>query len=110
MAIERRESHLWITALVLLIAFVISTLLVVHVILVGNPQAGEVRPSLIPAVVALSALVLLFCFYVIYSRVSLAKVRRLYESQAVRDSLTGLLNRRSFGEQMRRAMATAGYI
>jgi diguanylate cyclase (GGDEF)-like protein len=103
--IERREGYLWTTALLLLLVFVVATLLVAHVIVVGGPEAGAQRPSLIPALVALSMLILAFCAYVLYARRSFSKVRRLFEARAVRDALTGLLNRQSFPERVRREMA-----
>ena len=106
-AIERRESHLWGVALALLLVFVSATLLVAHLIIVGSPETGAERPNLIPALVGLSLLVIVFCIYVLYSRTSFGRVRRLFEARAMRDTLTGLLNRQSFPERVEREMAIA---
>jgi diguanylate cyclase (GGDEF)-like protein len=103
-SIERQESHLWAIALVLLLVFVVATLFVAQVILIGDPTAGAARPDLLPALVGLSLLVLVFCAYVLYARRSFSRVRRLFEAQAVRDSLTGLLNRQSFPGRVRQEM------
>jgi diguanylate cyclase (GGDEF)-like protein len=103
-SIEKQESHLWAIALVLLVVFVSATLLVGYVVLVGDPGAGVQHPGLVPAIVGLSLLVLVFCVYVIYARTSFSRVRRLFEAQAVHDSLTGLLNRQSFPVRVRQEM------
>jgi diguanylate cyclase (GGDEF)-like protein len=104
-AVERRESRLWWVAIALLVMFVAATLSAAYVITVAGPNAASHGSRLVPALIGFSVLVLVFCVYVVVSRSAFTRVRRIFEAQAVRDSLTGLLNRQSFPDQVRREMA-----
>lgn len=103
--IERRESHLWLTALLLLLLFALATGFAFYFGVIDDAVLGVERRVVVTSLLALIALSLVFCAWVAVSRQSFARIRRMFEAQAMRDSLTGLLNRQSFGEQVRQQMA-----
>ncbi|MDH3745864.1 MAG: diguanylate cyclase [Acidobacteriota bacterium] len=97
--IEKRESHLWMVALALLLIFVGVTLAGFYIFFAQSDESSD--PSLtIKALAGLSILVVLFCVYVVHTRADFSRVRKLFEAQAMRDSLTGLLNRQTFPKRL----------
>jgi diguanylate cyclase (GGDEF)-like protein len=103
--IERRESHLWLTALLLLLVFALATGVVFYFGVVDDAVLGVERRVVVTSLLALFGLSVVFCAWVAVSRRSFSRIRRMFEAQAMRDSLTGLLNRQSFSEQARQQMA-----
>jgi diguanylate cyclase (GGDEF)-like protein len=107
-AIERHERQLWAVALVLLLA--LSGLIVVAFVALLDPEsaAGSLAASeLETALGGLLVLVVLFCLYSLQAHRSFQGVRRLYQQQALRDPLTGLLNRQSFADRFAVEVARA---
>lgn len=103
-AIERRENHLWLTALGLLLIFVAAMAAIFFLSVVDDAPLGAERRTLVTALISLFALCILFCAWVVVSRRSFSRIRRMFEAQAMRDPLTGLYNRQSFGERVRQEM------
>jgi len=68
-------------------------------IVVGN-EYFEDQPTVKMALWGVGVLIALFCTYVIHTRTALVKMRRLFEKQATRDPLTGLLNRQFFDDRV----------
>ena len=95
-SIERRERHLWIVTLFLLALFAGVTILTYALLM--DSAAFEGRPSngLATALIGLLVLIALFCAYALHTHNSFSSMRLLYQKQAQRDLLTGLLNRQSF--------------
>jgi diguanylate cyclase (GGDEF)-like protein len=55
----------------------------------------------------LVVLIMLFCGYVLHTRSTFGKMRRLFEKQAMRDALTGLFNRQYLNDRMGEEIARA---
>jgi diguanylate cyclase (GGDEF)-like protein len=106
--IERREWQLWILTLTLLMIFVGVTV-VAYYILVDERSAGSAGiPSIAyRALPGLVVLIMLFCGYVLHTRSTFGKMRRLFEKQAMRDALTGLFNRQYLNDRMDEEIARA---
>lgn len=107
-AIERRERHLLVLTLFLLVLFALVTI-VTFAVLIDPRSIGELlHPSILPrALVGLLVLIGLFCAYVLHTHNSFGRIRRLYQLQALRDPLTGLFNRQSFRERFDEQVARA---
>ncbi len=100
--ITRRENHLWVIALALLILVVVVA---AGAFLVLFNRAEGIDPAqrslLLRGLAGLLVLTVLFCVYVLHSRATFGRIRQLFEAQALRDTLTGLFNRQSFPERAR---------
>ncbi len=107
-SIERRERHLWVVTLLLLFLFAGVTVVTFTTLVDSNSQDGPLGHALRPrALVGLLLLTGLFCAYALNTHSSFSKIRRLYQNQALRDPLTGLLNRQSFRTRFDEEVARA---
>lgn len=99
--IERREWQLWALTLTLLVVFVSVTVLASYMLIEHDPEGSSMVRHMtyrgLPGVVVLIAL---FCAYILHTRVTFGRMRRLFERQAMRDALTGLLNRQYFSDRI----------
>lgn len=106
--IERREWHLWVLTLTLLLVFVGVTVLTSYILLEHEPESSGLFHLMVyrglPGLVVLMAL---FCAYILHTRVTFGRMRRLFEKQAMRDALTGLLNRQYVGDRLGEELARA---
>jgi len=105
--IERREWQLWMLTLALLMAFMGVTVGTYSVILNDSSRSPEIDSVAGWALPGLVVLITLFCVYVIHTRVLFGKMRRFFEKQAMRDTLTGLFNRQYFADRMGEEIARA---
>jgi diguanylate cyclase (GGDEF)-like protein len=101
--IESRERHLWYLALTLILF--LGSLTVAAFFVAGSESQDQSTVN--RALWGVSVLIALFCAYVVHARVTLVKLRRLFEKQAMRDHLTGLLNRQYFNDRVREEIARA---
>jgi diguanylate cyclase (GGDEF)-like protein len=106
--IERREWHLWILAIVLILGLGSLTLVAYAAVLdlpSTHSRGGE--PATHGALWGLGGLIFLFCTYVLHSHSALVKMRGTLERKAIRDDLTDLYNRpyftRRFMEEISRS-------
>jgi diguanylate cyclase (GGDEF)-like protein len=107
--IERREWHLWALTLTLLLVFVGVTALTSYILLQHEPEdSGLVHLMVYRGLPGLGVLMTLFCVYILHTRVTFGRMRRLFEKQAMRDALTGLLNRQYVGDRLGEELARAG--
>jgi diguanylate cyclase (GGDEF)-like protein len=67
---------------------------------VVGSEYPEDRSTANMALWGVSLLITLFCAYVVHTRVAMVSMRRLFERQAIRDPLTGLLNRQYFNDRV----------
>ncbi|HEX9758338.1 MAG TPA: diguanylate cyclase [Nitrospiria bacterium] len=99
--IEKREWQLWVLTLTLLIAF--GGFAVVTFFIFSSDGDG-VSPAFnfisYKEITGFVILIGLFCGYAVQARVSIGRTRRLLEKQAMRDTLTGLLNRQYLDERI----------
>ena len=97
--IERKESHLWFITLGLLLLFA-GILIATYFVIVNESYlgSGELESTIYKALWGLSILTVLFSLYVLHSRSTFRKVKKLFEVHALRDSLTGLYLRYYFEE------------
>lgn len=102
--IERREWHLWYLALALIL-FLGS--LTVVTFFVAGPEHSYDQSSLNMALWGASILIAIFCAYIVHTRRTLVRIRSLFKNQAIRDHLTGLLNRQYFNDRVQEEMARA---
>jgi diguanylate cyclase (GGDEF)-like protein len=111
--IERREWHLWTLTLTLLLVFVAVTVLTSYLLLQNEPDGGQAHGSRLLHLMVyrglpgLVVLIALFCAYILHTRVTFGRMRRLFEKQAMRDALTGLLNRQYFADRLDEELARA---
>lgn len=111
--IERREWQLWSLTLTLLVVFVAVTVLTSYLLLQHEPEASEFEGSRLLHLMVyrglpgLVVLIALFCVYILHTRVTFGRMRRLFEKQAMRDALTGLLNRQYFADRLSEELARA---
>ncbi len=106
--IERREWHLWALTLTLLVVFVGVTVLTSFILLQNEPEgSGLFHLMVYRGLPGLVVLIALFCVYVLHTRVTFGRMRRLFEKQAMHDALTGLLNRQYFADRLGEELARA---
>ena len=106
--LEKRERHLWIATLFLLFVFAAATVVTFSTLVDSSSLAGGFRGSLrLPAFVGLVVLTALFAAYALQTHANFSAIRGLYHKQALRDPLTGLLNRQSFPERFEQEVARA---
>jgi diguanylate cyclase (GGDEF)-like protein len=106
--IEKRERHLLVLTLFLLLFFTVVTLVTFAVLVDSAPLEGRLHEALLPtALGGLLLLITFFCAYVFRSHINFARIRRLYQMQALRDPLTGLYNRQSFRDRFDREVSRA---
>ncbi len=111
--IERREWQLWTLTLTLLLVFVGVTVLTSYILLQHEPEGPEAEGSRLLHLMVyrglpgLVVLIALFCVYVLHTRVTFGRMRRLFEKQAMHDALTGLLNRQYFADRLGEELARA---
>ncbi len=106
--LERRERHLWLLALFLLLFLALVTIVTLAFLVDTGPGAGVLGPAgRRAALVGFLLLIGLFCAYALDAHSSFRKVRRLFQTQALKDPLTGLLNRQSFEGRFDEAAARA---
>jgi diguanylate cyclase (GGDEF)-like protein len=99
--IERKESHLWVITLGLLM-FYPGVLMATYFVIIREAYqgSGDLESTIYKALGGLSILTVLFSIYVVHSRRSFRKVKKLFEVHAMRDSLTGLFHRYYFEERV----------
>ncbi len=106
--IERREWQLWALTLTLLAVFVGVTVLMSYNLLQDEPPgSGLFHLMAYRGLPGLVVLIALFCVYVLHTRVTFGRIRRLFEKQAMHDALTGLLNRQYVGDRLGEELARA---
>lgn len=106
--IERREWQLWALTLTLLVVFVGVTGLTSYILLQSEPDgSGLFHLMVYRGLPGLVVLIALFCIYVLHTRVTFGRMRRLFEKQAMHDALTGLLNRQYVGDRLDEELARA---
>lgn len=99
--IERREWQLWALTLTLLVASASVTVLLSYLLVKADSDQPDLsRLMATRGLPGLVVLIALFCAYVLHTRVTFGRMRRLFQKQAMRDALTGLFNRRYFNERM----------
>lgn len=99
--IEQRESNLWYITLGLLILFGGTAAAIFLMILGEDRTTSEVMRSVgFRATGGFFILLFLFSAYVLHSRTTFGRVKRLLEKQALHDPLTGLFNRRYFDDRI----------
>jgi uncharacterized membrane protein YcjF (UPF0283 family) len=105
---ESRERHLWWITLFLLFLFAIATAVAFYFLVAPSSLdlglAQAMRPT---ALGGLLVLTVLFSAYVMQARLNFVRLRRLYQRQALRDPLTGLLNRHTIDDRIAEEMARA---
>ncbi|MCZ6727015.1 MAG: diguanylate cyclase [Acidobacteria bacterium] len=107
-SIERRERHLWLVILFLLFLLAVVTIVTFSVLVDSSSLDGRLARAVRPtALVGLLLLIGLLCAYAFQTHLTFRNIRRLYYEQALRDSLTGLLNRQSFEHRFDEAVARA---
>jgi len=74
---------------------------------VVGSEYPEDRSTANLALWGVSLLITLFCAYVVHTRIAMVGMRRLFEKQAIRDPLTGLLNRQYFNDRVQEEIARA---
>src|SRR6266576_2626539 len=101
-AIEKKESHLWLLTLSLLILYA-GILIATYFVIVSESRAraDSLESMAYKALGGLSILTILFSGYVLHSRVTFKRVKKIFEIHAMRDSLTGLYNRYYFEERIK---------
>jgi diguanylate cyclase (GGDEF)-like protein len=77
----------------------LGCLTVAAYVVVGNEYFDD-QPTVKMALWGVGILIALFCTYVVHTRMALVRMRRLFEKQATRDQLTGLLNRQFFDDRV----------
>lgn len=95
--IDRREWHLWFLALVIIL--VLGGITAVTYFFIGRETLhdfSDFRSMANTALGGLGVLIVLFCAYVINTRITFGKMKNILERQAIRDQLTDLYNRRYF--------------
>lgn len=106
--VEGRENHLWWITLFLLFLFAVVTAVAFYFLIdpstMDQGLARAIRPTALGGLVLLT---LLFSVYVLQARMNFSKLRILYQRQALRDSLTGLLSRHSIDDRLLEEMARA---
>lgn len=99
--IERREWQLWAMSLGMIIILGSITALT-YFYLFGDTYQSSIFSRTIAnrAIGGVYVLIILFCVYIVHTRVVVGNMRGLLERQATRDSLTDLYNRSYFKEQL----------
>ncbi len=99
--IERREWHLWFLAIALIL-FLGTLTVATYFFTVGEyfEDSSITRSMATRALWGVCILITLFCVYILHTHMTLGKTRRLLETQALRDPLTGLFNRQYFKDRM----------
>lgn len=106
--IERREWHLWLLAIVLIAGLSTITILTYFFIIDETYHNFNLTRSVANrALGGLAILIVLFCAYVINTRLVLKRMRDTLEYQAIRDNLTDLYNRRYFRERLEEELKRA---
>ncbi len=106
--IQRRETQLWTLTVLLLVIFLGAVVASFYLLASRAPLVLSLgRTSTLGAAAGLVVLTTLFCLYVFNSRTNFGRMRTLLSAQALRDPLTGLLNRQSFGERIEAEVARA---
>ncbi len=105
-SVQRREAHLWVVALALLVLLVAVNVGTSYVLGASN-DSWSIGTNSVRGLVGVALLTVVFCGYVVYARSSFAQIRRLFEVQAMRDPLTGLLNRKPFAARAAQEIARA---
>ncbi len=106
--IERKESHLWFITLGLLMLYA-GVLIATYLVIASESHAGsnDLESTIYRALGGLTVLTVLFSTYVLHTRSAFKRVKRLFEIQAMRDSLTGLYNRYYFEERIKEEILRA---
>jgi len=99
--IQSHEWHLWYLALILILFF--GGLTITTFFFIGNNFFSEVgisKSNANKALWGLSILIILFCAYILRTRVTLGKMYGVIQTQANHDDLTKLYNRRYFSTRI----------
>lgn len=106
--IENHEWHLWTLTLGLLIVLGGLTAGTFLFLLSDLNQNLDKTPAYVrQSVAAFSALILLFCIYVVHTRMSFRKIREVLWKETPYDDLTNLYNRRHFNVLIREEIIRA---
>jgi len=100
--IERREWHLWFLTLGILIVYA-AIITGTYVVIASEFYSGfeGLESTVYRALGGLSILTILFAIYVLHTRFTFRRVKRMLEINAMRDTLTGLYNRYYFEERVK---------
>jgi len=100
--IDTREWHLWFMTLGLLILYA-GILIATYFVIAHETYSGfeGLESTVYRALGGLSILTILFTVYVLHTRMTFWRVKRILEIYAMRDMLTGLYNRQYFEERMK---------
>jgi len=105
--IETHEWHLWFLAFVLILAIGSITAGTYFFILSESGLNLTGTRTVTRALIGMVVLIVLFCAYVIHTRIAFGNIRAVLQEQAFRDPLTDLYNRQYFnhriGEEITRA-------
>lgn len=106
--VERREWQLWAMALGLIIILG-SITAGTYFYLFGDTYQSSIfsRTMANRALGGLYILIILFCAYVVHTRIVVRKMKGQMDAQAIRDSLTDLYNRPYFKEQFEEELKRA---
>lgn len=108
-SIERRERRFWVLTLFLL--FILAGVTIVTSLALVDSNSPDARLSRVvrpTALVGILVLLGLFLAYALHTHITFRNIRRLYHKHALRDSLTGLLNRQSFEVRFNEEVARSG--
>lgn len=105
--IETHEWHLWVLAFTLILAIGSISAVTYFLILSESGQGPTSTRMATKALTGMVILIVLFCAYVIHTRITFGNIRTALQEQSFRDSLTDLYNRQYFnlriGEEITRA-------
>ena len=99
--IELHEWHLWYLAFALILLLGGVTAATYFFILDDSfPVMGFLPSTVHKALGGLFTLILLFCAYIVQTRITFTKLKSVIEKQATHDELTSLYNRRYFDQRI----------
>ena len=106
--VEQREWQLWAMALGLIIILGSITAMT-YFFLFGDTYQSSIfsRTMANRAVVGVYILIILFCVYIVHTRIVVGKMKWQMKAQATRDGLTDLLNRTYLTDQFEDAIIRA---
>ncbi|MFQ5779676.1 MAG: diguanylate cyclase [Nitrospiria bacterium] len=106
--IETHEWHLWFLAFTLILVIgSIAAATYFFILSEANQNLSDTRSVATRALGGMVILIVLFCAYVINTRIAFGSMRAVLQEQAFRDPLTGLYNRQYFSHRIDEEIARA---